>query len=100
LEWGEEQSEALRELKKYLSIAPILSAPNEEEDLFLYLAILYVVVSGVLVREEGGRQKPVFYTSKMLLDAKMRYNTIEKMVLALVTVKKKLRHTLNPTQSL
>ena len=36
LEWGEEQSGALRGLKKYLSITPILSASNEEEDLFLY----------------------------------------------------------------
>ena len=30
LEWGEEQSKALRELKKYLSTTPILSAPEEE----------------------------------------------------------------------
>ena len=92
MEWGEEQSEAFRELKKYLSTAPILFAPNEEEDLFLYLAVSDVAVSGMLVREEGRRQKPVFYTSKMLLDAETRYNTMEKMVLALVTAKKKLRH--------
>ncbi len=52
---GEEQSKALRELKKYLSAAPILSAPNEEEDLFLYLAVSNVAVSGILVREDRGR---------------------------------------------
>ena len=86
---GEEQSEALRGLKKYLSTAPILSAPNEEEDLFLYLVVSDVAVSSVLVRE-GGRQKPVFYMSKMLLDVEMRYITMEKMVLALVMAKKKL----------
>ena len=34
----------------------------------------------------------MFFTRKMLLDAKMRYSTMEKMVLALVTTKKKLRH--------
>ena len=34
----------------------------------------------------------MFYTSKMLLDAETRYNTTKKMVLALVMVKKKLRH--------
>ncbi|KAL5578611.1 hypothetical protein UlMin_011053 [Ulmus minor] len=92
LEWGEEQSKALRELKKYLSIAPILSAPAEEEDLYLYLAVSDVAVSGVLIREDGGKQKPVFYTSKMLLDAETCYSKMEKMVLALVTAKKKLRH--------
>ena len=62
------------------------------EDLFLYLAVSEVAVSAVLVREENKKQKPVFYTSKMLLDAEMRYNDLEKMVLALVTAKKKLRH--------
>ena len=72
LEWGEEQSEALKGLKKYLSIAPILSALSEEEDLFLYLAVSDVAISGVLVREERGRQNPVFYTSNMLLDAETR----------------------------
>ena len=34
----------------------------------------------------------VFYMSKMLLDTETRYNAMEKMVLALVTVKKKLWH--------
>ena len=77
-------------LKSYLSTAPILLAPNEEDDLFLYLAISNVAVSAILVREERRRKKPVFYMSKMLLDAEMRYSTMEKMVLALVMAKKKL----------
>ena len=92
LEWGEEQSKALRGLKKYLITTPILSAPTKEEYLFLYLAVSEVAVSGMLVREEECKQKLLFYTSKMLLDAETRYSTMENMVLALVTVKKKLRH--------
>ena len=78
LECGEEQSEALKGLKRYLSTVPILLALNEEDDLFLYLAVSDIEVSGVLMREKGGRQKLVFYTSKMLLDTKMRYITMEK----------------------
>ena len=58
----------------------------------MYLVVSEVAVSGVLVREENKKQKPVFYTSKMLLDAETRYSDLEKMVLALVTAKKKLRH--------
>ena len=34
----------------------------------------------------------MFYTSKMLLDAETKYSDLEKMVLALVTTKKKLMH--------
>ena len=60
--------------------------------MFLYLVVLDVVVSAMLVREENKKQKPVFYASKMLLDAKTRYSRLEKMVLTLVMAKKKLRH--------
>ena len=72
----------------------MLSAPEDGEELFLYLAVSEVAVSGVLVKEENKKQRPVFYTSKMLLDAETRYSNLEKMVLALVTTKKKLMHYL------
>ena len=58
----------------------------------MYLAVSKVVVSAVLFREENKKQRPVFYFSRMLLDAKTRYSVVEKMVLALVNEKKKLRH--------
>ena len=79
------------ELKRYLSSAPILSMLEDDEELFLYLASEIAVIA-VLIREEGKKQRPVFYTSKMLLDAKTRYNSLEKMVLALVVAKKNLQH--------
>ena len=49
-------------------------------------------MSSVLIREEGKKQRPVFYTNKMRLDVETRYNSLEKMVLSLVVVKKKLQH--------
>ena len=98
LEWGEKQSEALKELKRYLSSTPILSTLEEKEYLFLYLAVSNVAMSVVLVREEEGNQKSVFYTSKMLLDAEIRYSAMEKIVLALVTAKKSYDTISNPTR--
>ena len=65
LEWGIEQTRAFKELKDYLSTMPILSSPEDEEDLFLYLAVSEVAVSTVLVQEENKKQRPVFYTSKI-----------------------------------
>ena len=58
----------------------------------MYLATSDAAVSVVLLREEDRRQQPVYYTSKMLTDAESRYSVVEKVVLALVTAKKKLRH--------
>ncbi|KAL5567021.1 hypothetical protein UlMin_030185 [Ulmus minor] len=48
-------------------------------------------VSAVLVREEEGKQFPVYYVSKSLLDAETRYTQLEKLALALVTAARKLR---------
>ena len=90
--WGPEQEKAFTKLKQYLSSPIILSSPLLEKDLFMYLAVSEVVVNAILFCEENKKQRPVFYVSRILLDAKTRYSTVEKMVLALVNVKKKLNH--------
>ena len=58
----------------------------------MFLAVSNVAVNAVLFREENKKQRPMFYVSRMLLDAETRYSAIEKMVLALVNAKKKLCH--------
>ena len=58
----------------------------------MYLAVSKIVVSAVLFCKENKKQRPVFYVSRMLLDAETRYSAMEKMVLALVNAKKKLHH--------
>ena len=65
-------------MKDYLSTTPILSTLEGEEDLFLYLAVSEVVVSAVFGTRRNKKQMPVFYTSKMLLDAETRYTDLEK----------------------
>ena len=58
----------------------------------MHLAVSEVGVSVILFPKENKKQRPVFYVSRMLLDTETRYSAIEKMVLALVNAKKKLRH--------
>ncbi len=48
-------------------------------------------MSSVLVREEDGKQLPVYYVSKSLLDAETRYSQLEKLALALVSAAQKLQ---------
>ncbi|XP_059671041.1 uncharacterized protein LOC132316583 [Cornus florida] len=71
---------------------PILSAPKPGEILIMYLAISSIATSAVLIREEGKNQYPIFYTSKTMTDAETRYSKAEKIRLALVCAKRKLRH--------
>ena len=58
----------------------------------MYLAITPHAISSALVKEEGKKQKPAYYTSKALRGAEGRYPQIEKLAFALITTSRKLRH--------
>ncbi|KAI3719999.1 hypothetical protein L6452_20906 [Arctium lappa] len=71
-EWTDKHEEALQQLKKYMMSPPFLSKPEQGEVLQLYLAVSNNSVSAVLIRETDGRQLPIYYVSKTLLDAETR----------------------------
>ncbi|CAJ2646545.1 unnamed protein product [Trifolium pratense] len=91
-EWTEECEQALQHLKKALSEPPVLSRPNDEEVLYLYLSVASEAVSAALIRETNEGQKPVYFTSKALQGPELRYQQIEKIALALVYAARRLRH--------
>ena len=55
----------------------------------MYLSVFDHVVSAVLLRDRGIQQL-VYYISKTLVDAKIRYLPLEKLVLDLVHATRKL----------
>ena len=69
--------------------APMLSALEPSEDLFMYLSVSEHAVSAVLLRDQGVQQL-VCYVSKTLVVAETRYFPLEKLVLALVHATRKL----------
>ena len=77
---------------KTISPTPLLSPFVLGEELYLYLGVSPHAVSSALIREEGKVQKPVYYTSRALRGAEGRYPLMEKLVFALVTASRKLRH--------
>jgi len=89
--WSEEHEAAFQDLKKYLSSAPLLAKPDPGETLSLYLSVTEHTISAVLAKDLDGQQHPVYYVSKSLLDAEVRYPLLEKFVLALVMSATKLR---------
>ena len=90
-QWDEECDKAFRDLKEYLTQAPMLTAPDPGEDLFMYVSMSNHVVSVVLLKDRGTQQL-VYYISKTLVDAETRYLHLEKLVLALVHATRKLPH--------
>ena len=66
--WTEEAELALAELKRILSSAPVLAAPEPQEPMLLYLAATNRVISIVIVveRKEEGHEHGVQRPSTML----------------------------------
>ena len=83
---------AFQQLKEYLSRPPIMSNPEVDEVLFAYITVALHVVSLVLVRVDSGIQKPVYYVSKSLHEAEVRYLPLEKAILVMVHATRKLPH--------
>ena len=91
-EWTEECAQAFQQLKEYLSHPPIMFSPETDEVLFAYIAVAPHVVSLVLIRVDNGRQRLVYYVSKSLHEAEIRYLPLKKAILAMVHGTRKLPH--------
>ena len=91
-EWSEDCIMAFQQLKKYLSRPPIMSSPEVDEILYAYIAVAPHAVSLVLIRDDNGLQKPVYYVSKSLHEAEVRYLPLEKAILVVVHARRKLPH--------
>ena len=91
-EWTEECAQAFQQLKEYLFHPSIMSSPETNEVLFAYIALALHAVSLVLIRVDSGRQRPVYYVSKSLHEAKICYLPLEKAILVVVHGTQKLSH--------
>ena len=69
-----------------------MSSPEVDEVLFAYLAVAPHAVSFILIQEDNGVQRPVYYVSKSLHEAEVRYLSLEKAILAVVHATRKLPH--------
>lgn len=88
-------------LKGQLTQPTILVPPKDDELLLLYVATTTQVASATLVverTEEGRAQKTqhlVYYISKVLINSKMRYPQIQKLIYGVLITKQKLCCYLN-----
>ena len=69
-----------------------MSNPVVDEVRFAYLAIAFYAISFVLIRVNNSIQRPVYYVSKSLNEAEVRYLPLEKTILVVVHVTRKLLH--------
>ena len=90
--WDEQCEAVFQSPKAYLASPPLLSEHLTDKTLFLYLTVSNIAVSAILVRKDEGVQKLVYYVSKSLINAQMRYTRIENLIFILFITTRKLTH--------
>nr|GEV02151.1 hypothetical protein [Tanacetum cinerariifolium] len=83
-QWTKEADEAFSRMKGCLESLPTMVIPAKGETLTMYLATSEENVSAVLMAERGKKQIPVYFISRTLYGAELKYLELEKLILALV----------------
>jgi hypothetical protein len=99
--WSEEADAAFTQLKEFLTSPPVLTAPQKDDALLLYIAATDHVVSTVIMveREELGHvykfQRPIYFISEVPSESKARFLQVQKLIYAILITSQKLKHYFN-----
>nr|GEU36325.1 reverse transcriptase domain-containing protein [Tanacetum cinerariifolium] len=98
--FSKEYVEAFQTLKRKLTEAPILIAPDWDMPFELMCDASYFSIGAVLGQRQDKHFRPIHYTSKTMTEAKSNYTTTEKEMLAVVYAFKKFRSYLIMNKSI
>ncbi|GJT61084.1 reverse transcriptase domain-containing protein [Tanacetum coccineum] len=90
-QWTTKAETAFQQMKKLIAELPMMVAPQEKEELIIYLAAAKEAISAVLMTERDGKQIPIYFVSRALRGPEINYTPMEKLVLALVSASKRLK---------
>ena len=82
--WGEKQQEAFKALKETLASAETLAFYDKDAKTRVIADASPVGLGAVLVQEQNGNWRPVYYASRSLTAVERRYSQTEREALALV----------------
>ncbi|KAL6319825.1 hypothetical protein AAG906_036889 [Vitis piasezkii] len=90
-EWDDKCQRSFELLKKFLTSAPIVRAPNWELPFEVMCDSSDYAIGAVLGQREDGKPYVIYYASKSLNDAQRNYTTTEKELLVVVYALDKFR---------
>ena len=96
--WSKEADTAFEQLKVFLTKPPIMTAPQPDETLLIYITATSRIVSTAIMveHEEVGHaykvQHPVYFISEVLNEPKTCYPQVQKLLCAILITSRKLRH--------
>lgn len=78
--WSTECEEIFLQLKTFFSSPPIIQKSDAHEPIIVYLVISDEAVSSVLVQKLKSKERSVYFVSRALHGAEIRYQVTEKVV--------------------
>ncbi|XP_028123313.1 uncharacterized protein LOC114320358 [Camellia sinensis] len=91
-EWNQEHQKVFERIKAALTSPQTMIAPQPRVPLMLYLTSTPKSIWALLVQDVDGVERPVYYISRKIRGAEVRYTPVERHCLALVFTAQKLRH--------
>ncbi|XP_014522255.1 uncharacterized protein LOC106778781 [Vigna radiata var. radiata] len=88
--WDEESEEAFKQIKGVLTQPPVMGRPEHGHELQIYLATSEGAISAALI-QEAPHFKLVYFVSRSLKEAELRYQELEKVALSLIYAARRLR---------
>ncbi|GJV66210.1 reverse transcriptase domain-containing protein [Tanacetum coccineum] len=90
-QWTPEAERAFQGMKQCIVELRMVTAPRPKEELIMYLCVAREAISAVLLAEIDLQQILVYFVSRALQAPEINYNSMEKLVLALVHATRRLR---------
>ena len=91
--WNDDCQRAFEKIEECLISPPVLVPPTSGRPLLLYLSISDIALGCMLAQlEDSGKERAIYYLSKMMMEYKCKYIMIERLCLALVWATRRLRH--------
>ncbi|XP_020220424.1 uncharacterized protein LOC109803315 [Cajanus cajan] len=93
-QWTDECEVSFQLFKQRLGTPLVLAKLIPGREVILYLAVSGEAISVVMVQEEDGKQRPIYFIIRVLQDTEHRYQLLEKVALGLIYAAQRLRQYL------
>ena len=85
VKWTTEAKESFVHIKRVISEAPVLASPDYLKEFLIFsFASEHTITAVLLQNNEEGFEQPIAFFSKILRDAELRYDILEKEAYAMV----------------
>ena len=85
-QWEEQQHETFNKIKRVLASPNVMILPSPRKLLKLYLGTTERSIGALLVQDNDGIERPVYYLSRLIKGAEHNYTELEKQCLGLTFV--------------